>query len=158
MLSRASRLLVCATISAAAFGALAGCGDDDEDTSEETATTESVTTAPVEDEIQQAVTGAVSSCTDAAGEIEGEAAKNTAVTACEQVGTVLSQDVASLSASAREDTATALQELAEQCHTRATEFPAAQEQILAALRRALSRGLDAETCRADVAVPSHRID
>ncbi len=140
MRSRATRLCVIAAISAAALGVFAGCGDDDEDSSEGTTTTEATTTAPVEDEIQQAVTGAVSSCTDSAGQIDGEAAKNTALTACQQVGTALSQDVASLSASTREDTATALKELAAKCRTRAEDFPAAKEQILAACDQLAAAG------------------
>lgn len=128
---RTSRLLVFAVISATALGVFAGCGDDDDDTADETTTTEAVTTAPVEDSVQQAVDGAVSSCTDSAAEIQGEAARNTAVTACEEVGRSLDQEVASLSASARENTDAALTELAAKCRTRATEYPRAQEQILA---------------------------
>ena len=109
MRSRASRFLVFATISVAALGVLAGCGDDDEET-DETTTTEAVTTAPVEDSVQQAVDGAVSSCTGAAGEIEGQAARNTAVTGCGEIGQALNQEVANLSESAREDVGTALEE------------------------------------------------
>jgi hypothetical protein len=128
--SRASRILVFATLAAAVLGALAGCGDDDD---EGTTTTEAVTTAPVEDSVQQAVDDAVKSCTDAAADIEREALRTMATTGCGEVGQSLHQEAASLSGSAREDVDAALKELSAKCRNLIADLPeAAQEADLTA--------------------------
>ena len=123
MLDRSSRMMVLATVVAAILAVAAGCGDDDDDTAAETTTTEATTTAPVEDSVQQAVDDGVSSCTDAAADIESSAARNTALTACEEVGKSLDREIASLSESAREDVDAALEELSAKCRNLVTDFP-----------------------------------
>jgi hypothetical protein len=123
VLDRPSRMMVLATVVAAILGVAAGCGNDD-DTAAETTTTEATTTAPVEESVQQAVDGAVSSCTQIAiADIENEGARNTVVAACEGVGQSLNQEVASLSESAREDVDTALKELSAKCRNLVADFP-----------------------------------
>ena len=128
MLDRPIRMMVLATVVAAVLAVAAGCGDDDDETAAETTTTEAVTTAPVEDSLQQAVGDAVSSCTDAAADIESEALRTTATTGCEEIGQSLNQEVAGLSESAREDVDTALEELSSKCRNLVADLPeAAQE-------------------------------
>jgi hypothetical protein len=115
VLDRPSRMMVLATVVAAILAVAAGCGDDDDDAGAETTTTEATTTAPVEDSLQQAAEDAFNSCRDAvaaAGSVGpfGEEA-------CEEVLRSLEREIASLSASAREDVDTALNQLSAKCPT-----------------------------------------
>jgi hypothetical protein len=125
VLDRSSRMMVLATVVAAILAVGAGCGDDDDgDTAEETTTTEAVTTAPVEDTVQQAVDDAVSTCTQIAiADIESEPLRRTATTGCEEVGRSLNQEVAALSESAREDVDAALKELSAKCRNLVADLP-----------------------------------
>jgi hypothetical protein len=117
-------MTVLATVVAAVLGVAAGCGDDDDDMAADTTTTEAVTTAPVEDTVQQAVDDAVSTCTQiATTDIESEPLRRTATTGCQEVGRSLNQEVAGLSESAREDVDTALKELSAKCRNLAADIP-----------------------------------
>ena len=127
MLDRPSRMMVLATVVAAVLAVAAGCGDDDDETAAETTTTEATTTAPVEDSVQQAVDDAVSSCTDAAA--ESEALRTTATMGCEEIGRSLNREVASLSASAREDVDAALEELSAECRNVSADLPEATQEF-----------------------------
>jgi hypothetical protein len=125
VLDRPSRMIVLATVVAAVLGVAAGCGgDDDDDTAAETTTTEATTTAPVEDSLQQAADDAVRSCMDAVADLASPAG----VEACEELGRSLDREIASLSASAREDVDEALKQLSAKCRNLVADIPeAAQE-------------------------------
>jgi hypothetical protein len=117
-------MMVLATVVAAILAVAAGCGDDDDDTAAETTTTEATTTAPVEDSLQQAADDAVRSCMDAVADLASPAG----VEACEELGRSLDREIASLSASAREDVDAALKQLSAKCRNLVADIPeAAQE-------------------------------
>ena len=127
MLDRPSRMMVLATVVAAILAVAAGCGDDDDDMAAETTTTEAVTTGPVEDSVQQAPEDAFNSCRDAvaaAGSVSplGEEA-------CEEVRRSLEREIASLSASAREDLDAALEELSAKCPNLVADLPEATQEF-----------------------------
>jgi hypothetical protein len=141
VLDRASQMMVLATVVAVILAVAAGCGDDDDETAAETTTTEAVTTGPVEDSVQQAVDDAVSTCTQiATANIKNEATRNTAVSACEGVGRSLEQEVAGLSASAREDVDAALKELSANCRNLVADFPEPAKPTLLAACDQLAAG------------------
>jgi ketosteroid isomerase-like protein len=91
VLDRPIPLIVLAAIVAAVLGVAAGCGGDQEGTAEEARTTETVTTAPVEDPAQRRADDGDRPCPDAAADIEREADRNTA---CREVGQSPDQQVA----------------------------------------------------------------
>jgi hypothetical protein len=121
-------MMVLATVVAAILAVAAGCGDDDdEDTAAETTTTEATTTAPVEDSLQQAAEDAFNSCRDAvaaAGSVGplGEEA-------CEEVLRSLEREIASLSASAREDVDAARKQLSAKCRSQVERLDEATQEF-----------------------------
>jgi hypothetical protein len=125
VLDRPSRMMVLATVVAAILAVAAGCGDDDDDMAAETMTTEAVTTAPVEDSVQQAADDAVRSCLDAVAHL----ASPVAVDACEELGRSLDREIASLSESAREDVDAALEQLSAKCPNLVADLPEAVQEF-----------------------------
>jgi hypothetical protein len=125
VLDRPSRMMVLATVVAAILAVAAGCGDDDDDMAAETTVTEAVTTGPVEDSLQQAVDDAYNSCRDAVADTQSVLG----LEACEEIRRSLEQEIAGLSASAREEVDAALTELSAKCPNLAADLPKAIQEF-----------------------------
>ena len=103
---------------------VAGCGS-----SSDTSTTTSSTSTPdtVESQLQAKLDDAATACTDAAGQISNTTLQDAANSACQQLSSDISKDIAKAADSARGDLSKALDNLAADCQKSASKLSAGQD-------------------------------
>jgi hypothetical protein len=103
----------------------AGCGGNGGGTTTTGGSATATTTGSVKQELHSSVDKAVSSCRNSAQQISGEAARNIAQTACNQVGGALDKQLASVASSAQGNLNSAVNKLAKDCRESASSLPSA---------------------------------
>jgi hypothetical protein len=122
---RAGRRSVLGVMVLAACAVLAGgCGSSDETSSSTSSTS---TTATVESQLQAKLDDATQSCTEAAGQISNATLRDAATSACQQLNSDISKDIAKAADSAKGDLSKALDNLAADCRKSASKLAAGKD-------------------------------